>query len=169
MRFDPMEPENISYFDINTGSNVEFDTDGVLGCDGNIYTLTYFGEVLKIDTSACTVSVISNKVVDRSDGCSPIVGPDQCIYWSQHSENGILRFDPVTQELTSSPLGLDHGNALYGWRGGALADDGIIYYAPYCARRVLAVDSFRELSVTFKDNMTLYPQQLGRLFVQTGE
>ena len=57
----------------------------------------------------------------------------------------------------------------YGWYGGALADDGVIYFAPGSAGRVLAIDPFRELSVTVKDNMRLYPKELGRLFVQTGE
>jgi hypothetical protein len=165
MRFDPMEPENSSYI---SGPNAEFRTDGVLECDGNIYALDDCGYVLKLDTSARTVSAIRNDTPEYDDYCNPIVGPDQCIYWLHCSPNGILRFDPVTQEPPSLIV-LGDGSKEWGWVGGALADDGVIYYAPYNASRVLAVDPFRELSVAFKDNMRLYPQELGRLFVQTGE
>jgi hypothetical protein len=42
--------------------------------------------------------------------------------------------------------------------------------APFHASRVLAIDPFRQLSVTIKnDYMSLYPQELGRSFVHTGE
>jgi hypothetical protein len=89
IRFDPMEPENISYFDkyIRTDSDndnfgFEFVTGGVLGCDGNIYALEFGGKVLKIDTSARTVSGIDQENHEPCCG-GPVVGSDQCIYWYQ--------------------------------------------------------------------------------------
>jgi hypothetical protein len=168
MRFDPMEPENISYI---SGSNAEFKSDGVLGCDGNIYALIDCGYVLKLDTSARTVSFIRNDTFEYDeydDYYDPVVGPDQCIYWLQCSPAGIVRFDPVTQQPPSFIV-LGDCSEEWGWLGGALADDGVIYYAPLSDSRVLAIDPFRELSATIKDNMRLYPQELGRLFVETGE
>ena len=45
-----------------------------------------------------------------------------------------------------------------GWRGGALADDGLIYCAP-----------FNTPSITINESMRLYPDELVRLFVQNGE
>jgi hypothetical protein len=82
---------------------------------------------------------------------------------------GMLRFDPVTQEQSSSRGRFDnrYGDGCF---SGALADDGVIYCAPFHASRVLAIDPFRLLSVTIKnDYMSFYPQELGRSFVHTGE
>ena len=55
------------------------------------------------------------------------------------------------------------------WQGGALATDGAIYCVPFYSSRVLAIDPFKEFSATLQTNMTLYPQELGRLFVKDEE
>ena len=54
MRFDPLEPENTSYF-----GNGRFGTNDVLlGHDENIYALNDEDQVVKVDTSARTISPI---------------------------------------------------------------------------------------------------------------
>ena len=73
-----------------------------------------------------------------------------------------MRSDPVKQQLVELDQGYDVSD---GWIDGALADDGVIYCAPSFASRILAIDSFREFSVTIKDSMRLHPQELGRLFI----
>jgi hypothetical protein len=164
-----MEPDNISYIDEHTDldNKDDFDTDGILGCDGNIYAIDICYQVQKVDTLARTVSVTYEMANDIGH-VNPLVGPDQCIYWLQKNfVSRIMKFDPVTQEQWYFPI--EGYNGVEGWSGGALADDGVIYYAPFRAFRVLAIDPFRDLSVTIKDNIRLYPQELGRLFVQTGE
>ena len=62
------------------------------------------------------------------------------------------------------------GEAFHTWQGGALATDGVIYCIPFESSRVLAINPFNECSATLQTNMTLYPQELGRLFLkQDGE
>ena len=56
-----------------------------------------------------------------------------------------------------------------GWRGGALADDGLIYCAPFITSQALANDQLNALSITINESMWLYPDELVRLFVQNGE
>jgi hypothetical protein len=53
--------------------------------------------------------------------------------------------------------------------GGDLAIDGVIYCAPAFADRVLVIDPLRELSITMKQMIRSYPDELGRLFVQNKE
>jgi hypothetical protein len=52
------------------------------------------------------------------------------------------------------------------WNGGALATDGVIYCIPYCSTQVLAIDPFKEISMTLQNNFRQHPQELGRLFVK---
>jgi hypothetical protein len=171
MRFDPMEPENISYFGNDEQKSLnQFDTDGVLGNDGHIYALNKNGQVLKVDTSARTVDLIGEGL-HKCGSAHPIIGLDQCIYWPPaQNTKGVLKFDPVTQQPPSyagSDIILNWDNEE--WIGGALASDGVIYCAPFFSNRVLAIDPLRELSMTMKKKMILYPDELGRLFVQNNE
>jgi hypothetical protein len=55
------------------------------------------------------------------------------------------------------------------WHGGALATDGVIYCIPFNSSRVLAIDPFKEISMTLKNNFRQHPQELGRLFVKDEE
>ena len=42
-------------------------------------------------------------------------------------------------------------------------------YNPFCSSQVLAIDPFKELSMTLQTNMTLHPLELGQLFVKDDE
>jgi hypothetical protein len=54
--------------------------------------------------------------------------------------------------------------------GGALAmTDGVIYCVPTFSSRILAIDPFQECSTILQTNMTLYPNDLGRLFLKDEE
>ena len=59
------------------------------------------------------------------------------------------------------------------WQGGALATDGVIYcipiYFPFYGTHILAIDPFKECSATLQTNMTLNPDELGRLFLKDEE
>jgi len=66
-------------------------------------------------------------------------------------------------------VGGDLGEGDWKWRGGALASDGVIYCVPCYATQVLAIDPFREISMTLQDNFRKHPHELGRLFVKDEE
>jgi hypothetical protein len=66
-------------------------------------------------------------------------------------------------------VGDDFGEEGFKWKGGALAANGVIYCIPYYTSRVLAIDPFKEFSATLQTNMTLYPDELGRLFLKDEE
>ena len=55
------------------------------------------------------------------------------------------------------------------WQGGALATDGAIYCIPHDATQILAIDPFKECSVTLQTNMKLYLDELGSLFLKDEE
>jgi len=82
----------------------------------------------------------------------------------------VLKFDPATQQPPSlkGPAVRTHQDE-YGWLGGALANDGVIYFVPYQANQVLAIDPLKELSMTMKKYLRRYPEKLGRLFRQSGK
>jgi hypothetical protein len=61
--------------------NLNFTLMVYLGCDGNIYALNDDGDVLKVDTSARTMSFIRNYASIFCGSGDPVVGPDQCICW----------------------------------------------------------------------------------------
>jgi hypothetical protein len=111
----------------------------------------------------------------------PIIGADKCIYWPPYNANRVLKFDPETQQ-SPSLVGDDDdlGEARRPpwkpsnwkpskWPGGALATDGTIYCVPSNSSRVLAIDPVKEFSTTLQTKMTLYPQELGRLFLKDEE
>jgi hypothetical protein len=185
LRFDPMNPQDISFFgnagqeyhedefDEEEDKSFDFNTDGVLGNDGHIYALNYYGQVLKVDTSKRIVSTMQKKL--KSGYITrPIIGLDQCIYWpSRDAKDRVLKFDPTTQSTRKyDSIGLDvvylEGDEC-NWFGGALASDGVIYCAPLDANRVFAIDPLRELSINMKQRMIFYPDELGRLFLQNNE
>ena len=67
-------------------------------------------------------------------------------------------------------MGDDLGEEVYKWQGGALlATDGAIYCIPFAATQILAIDPFKEFSATLQTNMTLYPDELGRIFLKDEE
>ena len=176
IRFDPMEPENISYIANDGNLDHIFESDGVLGNDGHIYALNGSGQVLKVDTSAQTIDLIGERLFDdQGHFTQPIIGLDQCIYWPTRDFRGrVLKFDPVTQHPpsfvgSSTTDTNDYNKNVHGWLGGALASDGVIYYAPFLCNQVLAIDPLRELSVTMKQMFRSYPNELGRLFLQNNE
>ena len=56
------------------------------------------------------------------------------------------------------------------WMGGALATtDGSIYCIPLSAKQILAIDPFKELTMTMDTNIYQYPEELGRLFLKDEE
>jgi hypothetical protein len=144
--------------------------NGVLAGDGCIYAVNVAGQVLKVDTANNDHTWIGDPI--HSGGGQgwgdAIVGADKCIYWPPSYANRVLMFDPETQQLPSL-VGDDFGGIRCKWQGGALATDGAIYCVPNCSTQFLAIDPFKEFSSTLQTNMTLYPQELGRLFLKDEE
>ena len=144
--------------------------NGVLGGGGAIYAANRYGQVLKVDTANSDYTWIGDSIhlgIGTGWG-DPIVGADKCIYWPPSSANRVLKFDPETQQLPSL-VGDDLGGGYDKWRGGALSPDGNIYCIPLSSSQVLVIDPFKEFSATLQTNMTLYPQELGRLFLKDDE
>ena len=141
--------------------------NGVLAADGYIYAVNGAGQVLQINTTSNNYTWIGDEIYSGSgEGWGdPIIGADKCIYWPPLCANRVLKFDPETQQLPSL-VGDDLGGVRYKWKGGALATDGVIYCIPHCSSRVLAIDPFKECSATLQINMTLYPDELGCLFLK---
>jgi hypothetical protein len=141
----------------------------------DIFMLSIFiinGWMMKVDTSAHTMTSIGLSTPRAGNRTQPIIGLDQCIYWPPENEKyRVLKFDLVTQSICD--YGPDYieeyDNDFVDWSGGALASDGVIYCAPALANRVLVIDPLRELSVTMKQKMIFNPDELGRLFVQNNE
>jgi hypothetical protein len=83
--------------------------------------------------------------------------------------NRVLKFDPETQQLPSL-VGDDLGGGHEQWRSGALAaTDGVIYCTPHDSTQIVAIDPFKELSMTLQNNFRQHPQELHRLFVKDDE
>jgi streptogramin lyase len=169
VRLDPTKSDTTST--VGEGAVEEFKCagNGVLADDGYIYAANDSGQVLKIDTTINNYTWFGDPIYSgRGRGWGdPIVGVDKCIYWPPHNANRVLKFDPETQQLPSL-VGDDLGTGRYKWQGGALATDGAIY-CPSSSSRVLAIDPFKEFSVTLQTNMTLYPDELGRIFLKDEE
>ena len=145
--------------------------NGVLAGAGNmIYAANESGQVLQIDITSNKYTWIGDKIYSCAGfgWGDPIVGADKCIYWPPCNANRVLKFDPETQQLPSL-VGDDLGEGRYKWQGGALATDGAIYCIPFKATQILAIDPFKEFSATLQTNMTLYPDELGRLFLKDEE
>ena len=175
VRFDPIEPGNISYFKQYDDFDSGFISGGVLGSDGNIYGLNNFDQVLKVDTSARTVRPIGerhplNSKVRGPMAGDPIIGLDQCIYWPPAMRNQVVKFDPAVKQLPWFLVLGERFGLGYGWHGGALANDGVIYCPPLSPKQdqVLAIDPWKSLRVAMNESMILHPEDLGRLFVQKG-
>jgi hypothetical protein len=170
IKFDPTNPHTTS----TVGGEAE-ETDecgnGVLAGDGYIYAANDAGQVLKVDTANNNYTWIGDRIYSRVMGWgNPIVGADKCIYWPPYAANRVLKFDPETQQ-SPSLVGDDLGEGS-SWKGGALATDGVIYCFPSYSThslRVLAIDPFKEFSVTLQTNMQLYPDELGCLFLKDEE
>jgi hypothetical protein len=169
VKFDPTNPDTTS----TVGEEAEewfHCENGVLAGDGRIYAANRFGQVLKVDTTSNTYTLIGDEIFPGMGWGwgGPIVGADKCIYWPPSGANRVLKFDPETHQLPSL-VGDDLGGVRYKWKGGALATDGVIYCIPHCSSRVLAIDPFKECSATLQTNMTLYPDELGRIFLKDVE
>jgi hypothetical protein len=168
VKFHPANPYIIS----NVGGVAEEDfmcDKGVVGGDGYIYAANRFGQVLKVDTTRNNCTWIGDRIFSGRCGAGwgdAIIGVDKCIYWPPLYAKRVLKFDPETQQLPSL-VGDDLGGLVGKWRSGALAaTDGVIYCIPSNATQVLAIDPFKELSMTLQNNFTQHPQELGRLFVK---
>jgi hypothetical protein len=171
VKFDPSNPDTTSTVGEEAEEDFECENAGVLAGDGYIYAANESGQVLKVDTANNNYTWIGTRIYSgKLQGWGdPIVGADKCIYWPPHDSNRVLKFDPETQQLPSL-VGDDLlGRGFTKWKGGALATDGAIYYIPYSATQILAIDPFNECSTTLQTNMTLYPQELGRLFLTDEE
>jgi hypothetical protein len=148
MRFDPMEPGNISfcdhhYVDHNLRLMVHWEMTDIF--------------MLSIITGKCSSTILSPVGKRLGDYCftQPIIGLDQCIYWPQtQNTKRVLKFDPSTQQPPSyvGPNNIITNWNNQDWIGGALASDGVIYCAPFLSNRVLAIDPLRELSMKNERN-----------------
>jgi hypothetical protein len=170
VKFDPTNPDTTSI--VGEEAEERFKCDkGVLAGDGYIYAANESGQVLKVDTTRNNYTWIGDRICSRGWGWGdPIIGADKCIYWPPLCANRVLKFDPETQQLPSL-VGGDLGEGYYKWRNGALATDGAIYCitCSYRSTKVLAIDPFKEISMTLKNNFRQHPQELGRLFVKDEE
>jgi len=171
VKFDPSNPATTS----TVGENAEeaFERvflcgNGVLCGDGYIYAADRSGQVLKIDTTISAYTWIGDPIYPRGlwGWGDPIIGVDKCIYWPPIHANHVLKFDPWTRELPSL-VGDDLREEGFGykWLGGALATNGVIYCIPFCSEHILAIDPFKEISMTMQNNIIKYPEELGRLFL----
>jgi hypothetical protein len=171
IKFDPTKPDTTST--VGEEAKERFRCgDGVLGGDGYIYAVNRSGLVLQIDTTNSDYTWIGDPIYsgygEGWDG--PIVGADKCIYWPPSFANRVLKFDPAETHQLPSLVGSDLGGAgCCKWLGGALASDGVIYCTPHCSKQILAIDPFKEMSMTLQNNFRQYPQELGRLFVKDEE
>jgi hypothetical protein len=169
IKFDTTNPDTTSTVGEEAEEDFGCDGNGVLGGDGNIYAANIHGQVLQIDTTSNNYTWIGDPIYSGSGGWGdPIIGVDKCVYWPPTYAHHVLKFDPETQQLPSL-VGDDLGRGDWKWNGGALAPDGNIYCIPFYSSRVLAIDPFKEFSTTLQTNMTLYPQELGRLFLKDEE
>jgi outer membrane protein assembly factor BamB len=169
VKYNPADPDTTSI----VGEEAEegfYCRNGVLGGDGYIYAANRYGQVLQIDTTNGNYIWIGDPIYQgNGQGWGdPIVGVDKCIYWPPFNANRVLKFDPRTQRL---PLlvGGDLGEGRVKWMGGALATDGVIYCIPLFAKQILAIDSFKELTMVMDINIQQYPEELGRLFLKDEE
>ena len=172
IKFDTTNPDTTSTVGEEAEKSFECG-NGVLAGNGYIYAVNDLGQVLQIDitSSGCYTWIgdpIYSKDGDGTGWGDAIVGVDKCIYWPPCFANRVLKFDPETQQLPSL-VGDDFGQQRDKWNGGALATDGAIYCIPLSSSQVLAIDPFKELSMTLQTNMKLHPQELGHLFVKDDE
>jgi hypothetical protein len=170
VKFDTTKPD-ITYFVGEEAEEEIWCGNGVLGGDGYIYAANGVGQVLKVDTTSNNYTWIGDPIYSGAGGWGwgdPIVGVDKCIYWPPYCANRVLKFDPETQQLPSL-VGGDFGEGLYKWQGGALATDGAIYCILACSTQILVIDPFKEFFATLQTNMTLHPDELGRLFLKDEE
>ena len=171
IKYNPADPVKTS----TVGEEAEKDIwcgNGALAGDGYIYAVNSVGQVLKVDTVNNNYTWIGDPIFSESEGRGwgdPIVGVDKCIYWPPLDANRVLKFDPETQQLPSL-VGDDLGGGHEQWRSGALAaTDGVIYCIPHDSTQIVAIDPFKELSMTLQNNFRQHPQELGRLFVKDDE
>jgi hypothetical protein len=170
VKFDPTNLDT-NCSTVGEETNGDFNCgNGVLGGDGYIYAANGAGQILQIDTTSNNYTWIGDEIYSEwGEGWGdPIVGVDKCIYWPPRNANRVLKFDHETQQLASFVVD-DLGEEGSKWQGGALATDGVIYCIPIISSRVLAIDPFKEFSMTLQTNMTLYPDELGRLFLKDEE
>jgi hypothetical protein len=166
IKYNPADPVKTS----TVGEEAEEDIwcgNGALAGDGYIYAVNSVGQVLKVDTVNNNYTWIGDPIYSGGFGWGDaIVGADKCIYWPPYSANRVLKFDPETQQLPSL-VGGDLGEFGSKWIGGALATDGVIYCIPaYNNTQILAIDPFKEFSMTLQNNFIQHPQELGRLFAK---
>jgi hypothetical protein len=171
VKYNPADPDTTS----TVGKEVEggfcCSGNGVLGGDGYIYAANDAGQVLKVDTVNNNYTWIGDRISSgRAQAwVDAIIGVDKCMYWPPQNANRVLKFDPETQQLPSL-VGDDLGEGHWKWRSGALAaTEGVIYCIPHGSTQILAIDPFKELSMTLHNNFRQHPQELGRLFVKDDE
>ena len=164
VQFDPANPDT-TFFVGEAADEWFYCGNGLLGGDGDVYAANDSGQVLKVGTTSNKYTWIGDRIYSRGRGWGdPIVGADKCIYWPPYNANRVLKFDPETQQLPSL-VGDDLGEGE--WWNGALATDGVIYCIPSSATtQILAIDPFKELSMTMQNNIIKYPQELGWLFAK---
>jgi hypothetical protein len=172
VKFDPTKPDTTSTVgeEVEEGFQEEWFNcgNGILAGDGYIYAANRYGQVLQIDTTNHSDYTWIGDVIGWGWGAGPIVGADKCIYWPPCLANRVLKFDPETQQMPSL-VGADIGQGYDKWKGGALATDGVIYCIPYCSKQILAIDPFKDISMTLQNNFRQYPHELGRIFAKDDE
>jgi hypothetical protein len=172
-KYNPADPDTTSTVGGEAEEGFECE-NGVLGGDVYIYAANGFGQVLQIDSTTNGNYIWIGDPINQGNGQGwgdPIVGVDKCIYWPPFYANRVLKFDPGTQQLPLLVGGvLGEEGHFVKWMGGALATtDGVIYCIPLSAKQILAIDPFKELTMTMDTNIYQYPEELGRLFLKDEE
>lgn len=130
---------------------------GIVASDGNIYGLTVYNQVFKIDTKHYDYSLIGEKKYDGNNDTfgRPILGSDGCIYWTPNASQSthVRRFDPTTQQMSLVGNNLktkEWWSSNRCWASGIAASDGKIYCIPSSSFRkeeqILVIDPINKLS-----------------------
>jgi hypothetical protein len=131
---DTLNNDKISYLTLTGYNGDRF--RGMVFLDNFVYLIPYnVSDILRIDTTVDTFTVDISGInsTNYSIGTSSfiftsgVVGTDGKIYMIPLNSTRVLRFDPITKVVETSPTTLLSGSK---FRGGVLGQDGKIYCVP---------------------------------------
>merc|ERR1712232_1418672 len=140
IKFSPID-HSVSYIG-KSFERTHFCKGLVLAEDGNIYAATQFGQILIIDTVNNNWKIIGNRIYQERYGFGwgrPVLGADKCIYFPPFDHDRVLKFNPMTQNI--SLIGESYAEKNWKWEGAELASDGYIYCISPYVDNILQIDS----------------------------
>ena len=115
---------------------------GLVGPDNMIYAIpakTNKGILQYNPVTEETNLIEQGNILFADDNFSGgVLAPNGIIYLIPLNHNKVVKFDPVSMQLTE--IGDNLGADINKWWGGVLADDGNIYCIPYWSSRVLMIN-----------------------------